>query len=294
MSVSPVDVRDDLLANHLGQEILSLASPAHLKRILSDLNKAIQRIYAASKPAMRETESSCVLNAPTTISGLGLTRGSKVIAGWAAESWMIGATVLLDDDPRQNRILGSTSLLHPYLGTTGTRGGTAYGDIVVPGNNAVAIHAPVKLLERWDLTPALSRAAMDTGSFQGGYGTGENRPIDAPRIYHVEEYQDAQFAIRPRIRVTPLPDREYVLKYSVRSGAPIYTALTGTDPIPMPGGYGDSILLPIVRQMLSSHKDFVGDKGDVKTDADEAWKTLGSLNAMQGHTRQEIAFSPHW
>lgn len=294
MSVSPVDVRDDLLTNYLGQEILALATAWQLKAILSALNKAVQRIYAASKASLRETESSCLLNAPTAITGLGLTRGSKTITGWSAESWMIGATVLIDDDPRQNRILGSTSLLHPYMGTTGTRGGTAYGDVIVPGNNAVAILAPVKLLEHCDLVPAASRAAMDTGSFQGGYGTGENRPIDIPRIYCIEQYQDAQSAIRPRIRVTPLPSREFILKYSVRSGAPIYSDLTSTTPIPLPGGYGDSILLPIVRQMLSTHKDFTGDKKDVKDDADEAWKTLGSLNDVQGHTRQEIAFSPNW
>lgn len=295
MPVSPADVRDDLLSGYLGQEVLALAPAFYLSRILTDLNKALQRIYAASKAWTRETESSAVLHAPTAITGLGVTHGEKTIAGWSGvQSWMLGATVLLEGDPCQNRILSGTGLLNPYLGPTGTVNGMVYGDVVVPGNSAVQIMAPVKLIGRHDLVPTMSRAAMDAGTSQAGYGTGENRPVGVPQFYGVESYQDGAGAIRPRIRITPLPGTESVLKYSVRCGAPVYTALTSTEPIPMPGGYGDAILLPIVRQMLSSFKDFTGDKQAVKEDADEAWKTLGSMNEPQAHAAQQHPISPNW
>ncbi len=98
--------------------------------ILEAANAAQQRLYNALPTYFKEQTQGFVLPAPLAISGVGVTQFGKSVTGITFTSAQFGMTVVLDGDPGWNQIIGTNELLNPYMGSTGTVGGTIYGDAI--------------------------------------------------------------------------------------------------------------------------------------------------------------------
>lgn len=91
-------------------------------------NAALQRLYDALPTYFREKTEGFVLPAPLAIANVGVTQFGRFITGYAFTSAQFGQTVVLEGDPGWNQIIGTDELLNPYMGATGTAGGTVYGN----------------------------------------------------------------------------------------------------------------------------------------------------------------------
>ncbi len=93
-------------------------------------NTALQRLYNALPTYFKEQTQGFVLPAPLAISGVGVTQFGKTVTGVTFTDAQFGQTVVLDGDGSWNQIIGTDELLNPYMGATGTVGGTVYGNAI--------------------------------------------------------------------------------------------------------------------------------------------------------------------
>ena len=210
-----------------------------------------------------------------------------------------GKTIRFSDDPTDNEISHYDSkkrvayLVRPYMGNTknGLVSGTIYGDVIKMPINYNSIIGPVFIAGEHELKPL--RSSKDVLLFSDAYnfhsysenvvGPGstviaENRDVDVPIGYYVESARYEAGQPVSRLRVSPLPEKEYLLRYQVRLGAPKIAALDSTE-IPIPQNYAESILLPILRYQFSTwrHINLGNQANEYKTHYDEAWQILGKL-----------------
>jgi hypothetical protein len=298
--MTTADARDDLLAM-IGIEDPAHASESILKRIKSDINLTLQKIWTMASPWWSYGKSGGILRGPLAVSGISTTLGSVVISDPASQidASMIGQTIRLGDDPFDNEIatfdpitkLGS--LMRPYAGITSIdASGYIYTDTIILPDNVMSVIPPVLIYGEHELKPL--RSQRDIMSFSesinfnsysessvGPSSTviAENRDIDVPVGFYIENYRRATGKTTLRMRVSPLPDKEYILRYDVRYGAPEIAALDSATDIPIPQNYTHSILLPILRYQFSTWKHVnLGNQGnEYKTHYDEAWQLLSKL-----------------
>ena len=271
MAVTPLSVRNTLLLD-VGLEDSTLAPSFYLTRILDDLNAELQVIFASLPEWWSKETIGVSITAPTCRAAMVMTNGSRTFSGGSIHDWMFGNTIVVSGDTRQNEIIDATTLRHPYLGTSGTQTAIVYFDAVkAPGGyNVMRILPPVKMLgDHPDLVPLSGRAARascSAGLSPSGAG------------YIVEKFLHAGYgSIRPMLRLNKLPDAQYGVVFEAMVGPEAITDLTSTTAIPMPAGYGESILLPKVRYRFSSFKHWQGDAKRVQAEAEKADLVLGSL-----------------
>jgi hypothetical protein len=212
---------------------------------------------------------------------------------------MLGQTVRLGDDPFDNELAAydvatkTATLVRPYAGTTTTAGtGTLFTDSIILPDAVMSVIPPVLIHGEHELKPLRSQRDVmlfsdaynfhsyaDTVVGPGSTVIAENRDIDVPVGFYVENYRRASGKTTLRLRVSPLPDKEYALRFDVRLGAPEITALNTTTEIPIPQNYAHSVFLPILRYQFSTWKHVnLGNQGnEYKTQYDEAWQILAKL-----------------
>jgi hypothetical protein len=80
-----------------------------------------------------------------------------------------------------------------------------------------------------------------------------------------------------RMRFSPLPNKEYTVKFQARGEAPRLASINET--IPVPQNYAESIFLPMLRYQFASWKHFeaAGIKGDLKAQYEDAFQLLAKL-----------------
>ncbi len=96
--------------------------------LMQAANAALQRLYNALPTYFREETQGFVLPGPLTIAGVGVTQYGKTTTGTPFTDAQFGQSVQLEGDGQWNQIIGPNELLNPYMGTTGTVGGTVYGN----------------------------------------------------------------------------------------------------------------------------------------------------------------------
>lgn len=292
MAVTPLSVRNTLLLD-VGLEDSTLAPSFYLTRILDDLNAELQVIFASLPEWWSKETIGVSITAPTSRAAMVMTNGSRTFSGGSIHDWMFGNTIVVSGDTRQNEIIDATTLRHPYLGTSGTQTAIVYFDAVkAPGGyNVMRILPPVKMLgDHPDLVPMSGRAAIFAhGAVQSAYGDSKAREIARPDGYIVEKFLHAGYgSIRPMLRLNKLPDAQYGVVFEAMVGPEAITDLTSTTAIPMPAGYGESILLPKVRYRFSSFKHWQGDAKRVQAEAEKADLVLGSLKDPKGHVDNRV------
>ncbi len=93
-------------------------------------NAALMRLYNALPTYFKEMTQGFVLPGPLAIAGVGVTQYSKIVTGITFTAEQFGQSVVLEGDGGWNQIIGSNELLNPYIGATGTVGGTIYGNAI--------------------------------------------------------------------------------------------------------------------------------------------------------------------
>jgi len=264
-------------------------------RIANDVATVLQKVYAAMPAVMLDRPDSAPVRPPTTIAGLAVTQYSKTFTG-TVPTWAIGCTVLLPGDPNYNRILSTTGLLAPYMGTSGTVDATAWCDAILPSFSSAAIEAPVTLAGYGQLNPVMARANLTPRDAWREMMMNQ-RIVGRPTQYFVEAISDdTNGIIKPRILIDPLPDISYRLDFQVKLAAPTVSVddLTDTAPLLVPLGYGESILVPMLRAEFSSFESFSGDKQAIREAGKVAFATLGSATKLQGPIKQSYGNSQNW
>jgi hypothetical protein len=214
-------------------------------------------------------------------------------------SSMLGQTVRLGDDPFDNELATydeatkTATLVRPYSGSTLADGtGMLFMDTIILPDAVMSVIPPVFIAGEHELKPLRSQRDVmlfsdaynfhsyaDTVVGPGSTVIAENRDIDVPVGFYVENYRRASGKTTLRLRVSPLPDKEYALRFDVRLGAPEITALNTTTEIPIPQNYTHSVFIPIVRYHFSTwkHVNLGNQANEYKTHYDEAWQVLAKL-----------------
>jgi len=274
----------------------------YLNRIQSDINTALQKLYAVMPDHVLQRNDFKVIYPPTTLTLTGLGAYNKsFVSSTPFSGWMNGCTIRIDGDPNDNRIIDATTLEAPYMGTSGTRTATVFCDCILPTSNIASVDAPVRLGSQPypDLVPVVARANLMDSWFIPVWNTGGltaciTRPIRRPQLYFVEA-MTSNNVIKPRILLDTLPEAAYRLDFNTHLAAPRFEVsdLTSTTPIDLPLGYGESILEPLVRAEFSSFEAFNGDSKAYMKAAEVALQTVGSVAKFQTHVSNYTRVNPH-
>lgn len=263
----------------------------------SGINWAIGSLYVnftwdQFPPATGWGMTSGIAPAPTVTA-------ETVFPPTALNAALLGQTLRLGDDPFDNELAAyneatrTATLVRPYAGSSTNAGtGTLFTDSIILPDAVMSVIPPVLIHGEHELKPLRSQRDVmlfsdaynfhsyaDTAVGPGSTVIAENRDIDVPVGFYVENYRRASGKTTLRLRVSPLPDKEYALRFDVRLGAPEITALNTTTEIPIPQNYAHSVFLPILRYQFSTWKHVnLGNQGnEYKTHYDEAWQILAKL-----------------
>lgn len=305
------DARDDLLGL-IGIEDVSQANTPALTRILKDIRATQQEIYSLSPDFWSKDDAGEALRAPTSLTGLGLTNGSRVITGAGLATWMHGCTVRLDGESFDNQIvvtaLNTYGLLVPFQGTTTASGtGTVYHDALNLANTITSVRPPVILEGEMELYP-LSGKRDFQGFGAGGvsvYADGQpvrvsypalsdRKEVDTPIGYLVEQNVQYTGVTTARLRFYPMPNAAYVLRFEVRTAPSPVTGLDDARTQLAPHGYEESIFMPLLRARFAGWVHFEGDKEQIAKDEATARQLLANLSRKQEHHDSYISSAGGW
>ena len=255
-------------ANRLARDIdeksvTDLTADVRLE-LLDAINGGIQTIHAISPFQSKITTGSIPLEAPVTIT-LGVTAGSAEITGYAFASDQLYRTIRISGDSIDNQIAGTTQLLHPYNGGTGSVSATIYSDgvaIAEPYDELVG-HPTVletgRLLIHNQIRPGLHCKQVAEPCFYWMEANARNQNSPAPSV----------------IRFDRLPDRSYRLQaqFTLAPARITFSDLLspGAD-IPLRAEFVEVYLLPISRAILTSSRLWRDPttKAQARADADSA------------------------
>lgn len=277
------------------------ADPAELRRVTSDFNKALQKIFALGPRIWSEAPAGTTLRAPESLTGLTFTDGATTLSGVSLAARMHNCTIVVGDDAQQNRVVetgsGTYSLLFPYAGTSAVASGTAtvYYDAINLAANAVEILPPIQLVGYGQLWPLTAQVELyEPGSYSTDHGRTSGwavpwadrngqREINQPREYLVESNRKYTGEITACIRINPLPNILYRLRWQQRFAAPRITGIADTTTNLIPHDYIESILMPIVRKNFSTWPNFTGRKEGLDEDMADALAILDRISKPQQH-----------
>jgi len=266
------------LAKHVGVTTFdpgapSNTTPLHLPglregdidEIVACINGALQEMWDRAPVAVCFARLGIELRAPATVT-LEVTRESNGISAFADYApWMDGCTIRIDGDAFDNELVDGQTLLRPYMGPAldgGTPvGATVYADCASPGPEVIGIVDPIGTCGSVHL-PALLTRVTSRAEFESWWGTAQKR-TGLPEVCFVEtRFFPARSRLGIRLRVHPMPVEAMLLTYGARLNAPAIVAADigavndpGT-PFPIPGGWEESVLLPLALQRFSAHPNF--------------------------------------
>lgn len=294
------DIRDDLLG--LLRATAANADAATLARVLNDINAAVQRVYELGPDFWSVTSSGAQVRAPVSLTGLTLANGETTLSGGSFATWMHGCTVQLAGEEQQNEIrqtgASTYALAVPYQGSSTAAGtGTVYHDAINLAATVTKIEPPVYIPGKWELIPAESPRdqyepnywTTDHGRRRGSHASflwDTEKDTGTPEIYQLERNLTYENAITARLRLAPLPDAAYALKYRQRHAAYRVTSLSDTVANLVPHGYNETLLLPIARYLFSGWQGFAllesgADRRRIEEDYSTALQLLKKLSEKQ-------------
>lgn len=294
--MTTTEARDDLLSM-IGVEDPAHASESVHKRILSDINVVLQKIYSMAMPWWSSGRSGGILKKPVILNNLRFQNASEVInSNSSFLPAMAGNTIRVGDDPDDNEIkdfisANSVTLVRPFRGTTATSNGVAtlYCDTIILPQDTMSVVPPVFIQGEHELKSLRSQndvMLFSVGSPNDSYSdnfwstTANNRDEGTPIGYYIEPYiEPLTKNTKLRLRVSPLPDRDYTLRFDVRLSAPRVSTIEPASELPIPLGYAESIFLPILRFQFSTwrHVNLGNQSNELKQQYDEAWQILAKL-----------------
>lgn len=238
-------------ANRLARDIdeksvIDLTADIRLE-ILDAINGGLQKLHALAPATSKITTGSIALTAPLSMT-LGVTAGSSTITGATFTADQLYRTVRITGDDIDNQVVGSTELLHPYNGGTGTVAATLYCD-------AVAISEPYEELVD---DPRILETGRDLHHHKICSVTWHRKQVAEPCFYWPEANARNQNSSAPSvIRFDRLPDRAYRLQaqFSLAPARITFSDLLAPGAeIPLREEHVESYLLPVSRAILTSSR----------------------------------------
>lgn len=282
------------------------ADPAELRRVTSDFNKGLQKVFALGPRIWSEAMAGTTIRAPESLTGLTFTDGATTLSGGSLAARMHNCTIVVGSDAQQNRVVetgsGAYALLFPYSGTSAAGDGTAivYYDAINLASNAVEILPPIQLVGYGQLWPLTSQVDLyESGSYSDDHGRIQTwsepwadrngqREINQPQEYLVEANRRYTGEITACIRVNPLPNILYRLRWQQRFAAPRITGIEDTTAYLIPHDYVESILMPIVRKNFSTWPNFTGRTEGLDDDMADALAILDRISKPQQHIETRV------
>jgi len=278
-SLDPADASNTPPLSHRGLQ------EGDVEELVACINAALQELWDGAPTAVRFSRVGIALRAPVPVS-LTLSHESNAISAFPQyASWMDGCTVRIEGEAHDNELVDGTTLLRPHLGPPGTVAATVYGDCASPGPEVIAVLDPLATCGS-SHNPALLRRATTRVEFEAARERARNA-LGSPEVCFVEtRFFPSQSRLGIRLRVHPMPEESMLLTYGARLNAPSVTATdlgTDTDPgitFPIPGGWEESVLLPLAVQRLSLHPDFAPQNATAK--AELSRQTEAARRIMRG------------
>jgi hypothetical protein len=246
--------------------------------IVAGINAALGEYFSLAPARFSELTLSRVLPAPETRS-VAAVNGSASVGTFLASHR--GATVVIGDDPGQNEVTGTGSVLDAYLGTTGTVSAVVYGDGIVIANASYKRVVSDPRLN--DGTQLRFDDGLLRGRFNGVRGTGK------PVRYCVEMTGTAAGGEDVAIlRVDPMPSRSYIVRMEISALPLLVTNATLSAPVAVPVPYDmDAHLIALCRWHLKGNKLFP-DKKDTDEKADAARNAIAGLSPHAGRSHGKV------
>lgn len=237
--------------------------------ILDAINGALQKLHALTPHIYKETQGSIYVAAPETIT-LTVANGSNDITGYAFTDDQRNCTIRIDGDPVDNQIVSASSLLHPYLGASGSVSATIYHDAVeMPEPYEELIGRPRNLSGSREFLALLTdRSILEY----------QSKTVGDPDRFWVEANAVNQVPNAPAvIRFDSLPGQaiRYQCRFTLAPSRINLTALVspGTK-LPIREEHVEIYLLPIARGILADSELWRDQesKSSAKNDAELAEK----------------------
>lgn len=306
----------------LGCETIPYAVPSLVQRVLTDLQLTRKTIFLSDKGIEKiiVQPQGAILVGPLTTS-VNATNGSQALTSTAGiPTWADGCTCNLGSGAPSSSLqsqLAKTSggwqLVYPFSGATGAVSLTIYNDCVTLNAQSVSVERPVELEGLWELLPFLNPADLRNSSWGFGSGSGDfttdygrlgmgimpggyptlstARNAATPQNYFAYFLPDYTGIQKLRLRVDPLPDQIYVLKWYERRLPADITSLTDTTSLLVPYGMDEAIFLPIMRGALSSHPNFVANRQQAQADKATAMEALRNISNVEPQCDIEVNMS---
>lgn len=168
-------------------------------------------------------------------------------------------------------------LVYPYAGSSGSgMAARVFCDCLALPQSVSSIAPPVVVAGEHELAPL--RGQRDR---QSPYSIAEPQDEDVPTGYLIERGPLSSGLIALRMRLFPLPDKEYSLQFNVRAEIPPFTNLTADagKTIPVPQNYAESVFMPLLRYQFSTWKHFEASaiRPTLKEQYENAYQILARL-----------------
>ena len=276
------------LARHIGVTTFDPGDPSNASPLAGLQDGDIDEIDACvnAPVAVCFARLGIELRAPAPVT-VQVTAESNALAAFSGyASWMDGCTIRIDGDACDNEVVDGSTLLRPYVGPTTEAGmvsATVFADCASPGPEVIGIVDPIGTCGSGHL-PALLTRVTSRAEFESWWGIATKR-TGRPEVCFVEtRFFPARSRLGIRLRVHPMPTESMLLTYGARLNAPVITAAdvgATNDPgtgFPIPGGWAESVLLPIALQRFTTHPNFAPEsaKEEIARQAEAARKMMQS------------------
>lgn len=276
------------LSRDLSEKSLSDLTADVRLEVLDAINGAIQKMDVLAPFQSRTTAASLVIAGPVDLS-IGVTNSSTEITGHSFVADDFGKTIRISGDNIDNQVIGTTALLHPYSGTTGTVAATVYSDAIpLPEPYLELIGDPRILETNRDLINDRPRAFRD-------------KPIGQPFRYWVEANARNRNSSSPSfIRFDMLPGQAYRMQVEVMIAPNRVTfeeLLSPGESLPLRAEHVENYLLPIARGLLTfsslwRNKEEKTSTRDAAKEAEDKWSLLAptTLATPKNRARTKAGF----
>lgn len=282
----------------IGEEVASIDA-ALLARLMNDINAVGQYLFTTGPGSWwQESPSGDRLKAPATLT-VGTTANDRTVTG-SFSAYMHGCTVRLAGE--WNRIFqtgaSTWQLLVPAVATNAAASMVVYHDCLNLTDTSIVI-SDVLLDGYGHLQPANSVTDLEipmwygftpspTTQIQFGAWTVE-RQVDIPRQFAIDGTQLHGGSFVAQIRVNPLPNSAYAIKWTQREKFAKVTDWADTRTTIIPHEYTESVFIPLVLEKLLKHPAFEGDKDVIREEANLARDIMETLSRPQ--FRRDVKFS---
>jgi hypothetical protein len=228
-------------------------------------NAALQKAYNALPIYFKELPIGFRLPAPRIVT-LAVTQFSSALSSDVFAPSEFGRSVVLEGDAAWNQVVGTSTLLNPYMGATGTVTGRVYGD---------ACYSERYPVDRIVGNPRFSQTSqiplMRSEISRGAYASLFTQTVGCPQTWWTQSFGNSQ-GNEPLfcLRFAPAPDRDYVIDVKIAFWPKRFTLADITDAvtIPLPDQFIESALIPMgLRALMLTPSWDPGRKDEERIDA---------------------------